>query len=227
MNTKKVIWILEDDLDMESVYKELLYQDYQITCLKNLEELRQALQTDKPDLLVADINLPDGIFLTLYREFKETLFKEFPVIVISSIDDKSSLMEAFDLGAADYLTKPFNTKEFLVKIQRLVQTRSSRDHQGAISLDQKKLQLQIKNEVVHLTPKEFRIVNTFFDRPDFIAEKKSLYETIWGKTEDQQINSKTLEVHISNLRKKVQPHGFDVAYIAPDCFQLKAIEPKK
>lgn len=223
------IWVLEDDPGSQFVYEQILGDHYHLDFFGKMEDFRSSLAQEEknlPDLIVADIHLPDESFLNFLDTEEANIFHHFPFIVVSSYDDISALRRCFEKGALDFITKPFNKTELMVKIERIL----SADWKPRI-LDNKTIDIdQTSFTITHdgkkttsLTSKEFQIVTMIFQTPNHTQTREEILARIWGNV---KVGSNTLDVHLFNLRRKLEPIGLKIVYIPPNFYRLLGAEAK-
>ncbi len=207
----KKILIVEDDVSIHNVIEELLKKEnYIIFNAYSGTEALMMLEKENYDLILLDLMLPGANGEEIIEEVKET-----PIIVLSakiSSDDKVNCLLS---GANDYITKPFDGKELLARIE--VQLRSKNKHSNIETLKYKDLELLndshtllINNKKVNLTKTEYAILKQLLLNPNQVITKNKLLDLISIDTEDCDENS--LRVHISNIRKKIKDYS-DNEYI--------------
>ncbi|MEK6704514.1 MAG: response regulator transcription factor [Bdellovibrionota bacterium] len=224
----KLIWILEDDPSAIFVYEEILQVRYQIKTFRTLQEFSHALSSsDKlPDLLIADLKLSDDHFLRfLSQDPGKVKLRTIPFIVVSSSEDLDLVRDCFRHGASDYLTKPFSKVELIAKVENLLKERHCPQKNEPTGFDEylKLDPIHLKAETekfgcIQLTTKEMQIINLLQKAKGSPVVRSIIFKEVW---DDISVGSKTLDVHISNLRRKLLNLSFDIAYVAPDSFQLK------
>ena len=203
---KKLIWVLEDDPGCLFVYQDMLDQRYETRYFDRLDEFSEALREgkNKPDLVVADLTLSDGCFLNFLSAAEEKKLLLTPFIVVSASTDIDAIRFCFDEGALDYLTKPFKKTEFVVKIERLLGNK--------VSYEGKEKQTELK-----LTKTEQEIMQLFSASQHRTLKRADIVHSIWG---DVIVHPKTLDVHLYNLRKKLQNHGMSIVCREPGTWIL-------
>lgn len=213
---KKKIWVLEDESEIRSLYTELLGENHSISTFSSLTDFTRALaeqKVDLPDLLVADIHLAQDSFLE-YLEKNSTALP-FPVLVVSANWNKAILHKCFEKGVRDYVTKPCRNSELLAKIERLLETTE-------LSLDPISFRATRKFRYSEtLTSKEYQILSLLKTAPERRISRTELFAAVWDNV---RVSSKTLDVHIFNLRKKIKPLGVDIELQAPDIYRLEMNE---
>lgn len=213
---KPVIWILEDDEGMQFVYQEILGAESACKTFGMLVHLREALEQSpaRPGLLVADLRLPDGLFLDLLRDDRVRLHG-VPVLVVSSLDDMEVLRGCFDHGAADFMTKPFSLNEFKVKVERLLDSRGATN---GLRIDPRTFTVSVDGRgTATLTGKELQIVSVLAHAPNRCATRVELAQKLWGVTD---LETKALDVHLHNLRRKLRPLGLRIVLKKPNDYCL-------
>lgn len=214
---KQKVLVVEDDKDIVQIIK--LYvesQDIEVLVAYNGEQALQVISENKIDLLVSDVMMPLMNGFELVKKVRETL--SIPVIIISAKDQSSDKILGLNIGADDYITKPFDPLEVVARIN--AQLRRKRDyHQNdsriinlrELSLDVEALELKKAGEVINLTATEFKIIRLLMSHPGMIYTKAQIYEQVMGDYFESDEN--TLMVHISNLRNKIEEDPKNSAYI--------------
>lgn len=198
---KKNIWVLEDDQMINWIYKEILSPRYNIHIFTNIKDFQTALDTKiKPEMIIVDILLPDG---NVINYIKNDLFRisGTPYLVVSADTHLDSLRFCLDDGAVDYLTKPFQVNELLVKVENFLSRYHNQHAEKLKTLNE----IFMKNSLTH---KESSILNILMKNINCFVSKKEILETVWGKQES--IKPKTMDVHLYNLRKKLEPLNFEI-----------------
>lgn len=231
MNEKNDLWILEDEASCQFIYEEVLGAKYQLKFFETVAAFKQALYNGqaKPALIVADLKLPDQSFVEfLAQESDISALYSIPFIIVSSMDDAETLRACYEEGALDYLTKPFGKAELQIKIDRLLSKAKESGHsieapqsQVPFKIDPMTLLLKGDNGVnIRLTPRELQILSVL-QRASAPISRKDIVNQVWG---DVTVSSKTLDVHIFNLRKKTADVGVKINFLAPDSFSISATQ---
>lgn len=211
MNTKKTIWVLEDDPSALFVYEDMLKIRYRIFTFNNLDSFIKVASNinEQPDLLISDLRLGEQSFLDFLFSDKSIDILNFPFIVVSNIDDLDILRQCFNEGAVDYLTKPFMKNELLVKIERLLFSNQKIDktlnivNQEDLLFDPYRMTLKrLPNHEVRLTAKELQLYSILKEtqKKHGYLSRHELAKSIWG---DITVSPKSLDVHLYHLRKKL------------------------
>jgi two-component system KDP operon response regulator KdpE len=163
----------------------------------------QAATEDQPDLMVLDLGLPDLSGVEVLRELRS--WSRLPVVVLSARDGSEDKVEALDLGADDYVTKPFGVAELLARI-RAAARRAGSDlpvvATGSLTIDLPARQVTRDGSVVRLTPTEWGVLEVLVRHPGRLVSQKDLLHEVWGPSYDRETNY--LRVYVAGLRKKLE-----------------------
>jgi len=209
------ILVADDEVQITRVLRTALQSNgYEVSVARNgVEALTLFLETT-PDLVITDLSMPemDGVQLT--REIRQRAAT--PIIIVSVRNQESTKIQALDEGADDYITKPFGIQELLarvrVQLRRVLEPEASpiRIHTGDFEVDIEKHQVRVRNEEVHLTPKEFELLVLFARSPERVLTHRTILKAIWGIAGVDQ--PENLRVLIGQLRRKIE-HDPDHPYI--------------
>jgi DNA-binding response OmpR family regulator len=203
------ILLIEDDIGIVTPLQMYLEQSEfsVIHCPNGIDALSQ-FQKEKPSVLILDINLPGKSGIEVCREIRN--MSSTPIIILSareSEDDKVTLLE---LGADDYVSKPFSPRELVARIHAVLKRSESKKDQkngtkwislGNIVLDTKSHVVTLSWEEIRLTKTEFALLEYFMKNAKWVIKRESLMKDIIGY--DQYIYDRTIDTHIKNLRKKI------------------------
>ncbi|AOZ92970.1 response regulator transcription factor [Paenibacillus crassostreae] len=211
------ILIVEDDTLISDMIKKLLFQNgYSTTTAYSGTEAILLLNQKSFDLILLDLMLPGMSGEAVLEKIKESV--DTPVIGVSSKTDTESKINLIRRGADDYLTKPFDNKELLVRIEavlRRYQKGNSAPEEilrfKDLTLNSTTLEVKIKNEQISLTRYEFLILKLLMTNPDRVFTKNIIYESVWNENFEGEENA--INVHIGNLRKKFSKVIPDEPYI--------------
>lgn len=202
------VLIVEDEADLQSILIDFLAkQKYSYDAVMTYKEASEKIALYDYDCILLDINLPDGSGFKLLDEFHE-VNKTEGVIIISarnSVDDK---IKGLNLGADDYLTKPFHLTELNARIQAVIRRKkfdTSRKITFAnIEIDLAQLLVKVETDQVSLTKKEFDVLQHLIANKNIVVSKNSLLEYIWGDYVDNSLSIDLLSTHLKNLKKKLK-----------------------
>ena len=215
----KKILTAEDDREINRLICEYLAsQGYEtLSALNGLDAVRMVREQEDISLLILDLMLPfqsGDMVLTKIREFTD-----IPVIVVSAKSDTRSKIDLIRMGADDYLTKPFDLDELLVRVEAVLRRYDAKSAQDEVKLlTCKNLTLDVTagtvtvcGSVMSLTSKEFSILELMLQSPRKLWSKANLFESVWG--ESYISDDKTVKVHMSNIRQKLKKLDPDNEYI--------------
>ena len=208
------ILIIEDDLSFQEILRRTLEQErYIVEVAPNYRTGLIKLSDYTYDCILLDINLPDGNGLNLLRELKE-MKKTSSLIIISARDSIEDKVEGLDLGADDYLAKPFHLAELLSRIKSVIRRNNHGGEQyvsyGNVKVNPHTFDIWVGDTKQELSRKEFDLLLYFMQRPGHIVDKAVLAEAVWGDHIDMVDNFQFVYAQIKNLRKKLAEAGADI-----------------
>lgn len=220
------VWIVEDDSIANSLYVQSLGKSFRVRVFTGLKAFEQAFRAeqDRPKMVIADLSLPDGNFED-YLEEEVWPTKAVPLIVVSSRLSLEQMRDCFQQGASDYLTKPVAPSELFVKVENLVKSHGLRpelDSTTPIDFTTNTL-TGPKGVKTTLTAKEMQILVALFNTRDNAMRKSTLSKTVWR---DVRVGSRTLDVHVCHLRRKLKSVGYDILLEKPDLLRVVAHSPQ-
>lgn len=220
--------IIEDDASLREIMcRALRGERYVIETAATFNEAEDKIAGYNYECIMLDIMLPDGNGLTLLKHIKE-LGKSDRVIIISARDSIDDKVAGLDLGADDYLAKPFYMAELSARIKSVLRRGSNSVSQtmnaGNISLDVSSRRVTVAGADVPLLKKEFDILLYFMQRPNHIVDKAVLAEDVWGDHVDMSDNFSFVYAQVKNLRKKLSEAGASVNIKAVYGFGYKLSE---
>ena len=199
------ILLTEDNFIVGKSIKQILEsKKYLVDWVQDGESCETALRTTKFDLIILDINLPDISGIEIIKKIR-AIKNYIPILVVSARNSIENKIESLDLGADDYLTKPFDYEELLARIKSL-----HRRNKGIaeniitfknIELDNDKHVVRFHKKIIEISPKEFAILKILLENIDRPISKSQLEEVIYSW--ENSIESNAIEVYIHNLRKKI------------------------
>ena len=208
------ILVVEDEPSLQEVIQATLEKErFIVEVAGNLALAKEKTGVYQYDCILLDIMLPDGSGLELLQHLKETRRSE-NVIILSAKDSIEDKILGLDLGADDYLAKPFHLAELVARV-RSVMRRKHRDGEHSISVGNvvifpDKFIVQIAGKTVDLSRKEYDILHYFINRAGKLINKNTLAESVWGDHIDQADNYDFIYAQMKNLRKKLNDAGADI-----------------
>jgi len=212
----KTILVVDDQASVRTLVREYLTeQGFRVVTAENGRTALYAARQEKPDLILLDIMMPemDGYeFIRAHRKESET-----PVILLTAKLEESDKVLGLELGADDYITKPFSMKELLARIHALMRragqapTPSKVLRAGDIVLDQETHTVTVATHEVHLTPSEFDLLALLMTSPGRVFSRLDLLEDLQGTSFEGV--ARTIDVHVRNLRTKIEADPAHPRYV--------------
>ena len=223
------ILIIEDEPSMrELIQRALLKERFVVETAATFFDAEDKIELYDYDCVLLDIMLPDGNGLKLLQRLK-TLKKKENVIIISAKDSLDDKVYGLELGADDYLPKPFHMAELVARVKSVLR-RKHRDGENSISVGNIEVlpdsfQVKVGGEFLELSRKEYDILHYFINRLNRMVNKNTLAESVWGDYIDQADNFDFIYAQIKNLRKKLKEAGATLEIKSVYGFGYKLIEP--
>ena len=201
------ILVVEDQRRLGVLLKQGLTEaGYVVGCANSCATARDALCDTSYDAIVLDLGLPDGDGLDLLRQWRKSGFNE-PVIILSARDTVQDRIEGLDVGADDYLPKPFSLQELLARLRSLLRRQSSvkdtvLEHRG-IRVDLVGRTVRFNGAPVDLTSREFALLEIFMQNPGRILTRTLICEKVWSSP--YEVDANLLDVYMSKLRARFEP----------------------
>ena len=209
----KVLLVEDEKSIAESVGATLSTAGFSVTHVGTGGDALRALDTDQPDVVLLDLGLPDMDGLDVARRIRET--SGVPVIIVSARGDELDRVLGLELGADDYVVKPFSQRELLARI-RAVTRRGSTDHPeqsertvGRLVIDARRRAVTLDGSEVALTAKEFDLLEYLASEPGTVFRRHDILEHVWDV--EWYGTTKTLDAHVASLRKKLGGNDWIVA----------------
>ena len=210
------ILIVDDEPGIRQMLGLTLAGDgYQYKEAANAEEASVEVKQELPDLILLDWMLPGISGVDFARRLKrDSKTQDIPIIMLTAKGEESDKVRGLDVGADDYITKPFSTRELLARVRAVTrragnaeQSKSEVFKLGGISIDTQTHRVSIDNTALDLSPTEFRLLQFFVSNPERVYSRTQLLDAVWG--DQAYIEERTVDVHIRRLRKLLAPHGYD------------------
>lgn len=212
---KPAILLIEDDPNITDFMEVVLDQQrYQLTVANTGMEALTAFQTTSIDLVLLDLGLPDIDGIDLLKILRKRMY--LPIIIISARNNEAEKVKALDLGADDYVTKPFGTNELLARIRTALRHQNvqaetvSVVENNALKIDFDRQLVYKEGQEIHLTKNEYRILALMFRQIGKVVTYQTLMTEVWGPYSD---DSQTLRVNMSNIRKKIEKDTLKPEYL--------------
>ena len=208
------ILIIEDEPDIRKTLEyNISREGYEVICASSLSEGRQKLESASFTLLLLDLMLPDGSGLDLCRELKkDKSLSSMPVIILTAKDDEVDKVVGFELGADDYVTKPFSVRELILRVKAVLKRGERKSDNmevqrqfGELKIDVDSHEVFVNDEQVNLTALEFKLLRQLVDRRGRVQSRDQLLSDVWGYSSD--VTTRTVDTHIKRLREKLGDMG--------------------
>ena len=208
------ILIIEDEPDIRKTLEyNISREGYEVTCASSLSEGRQKLESASFTLLLLDLMLPDGSGLDLCRELKQDKSSSsMPVIILTAKDDEVDKVVGFELGADDYVTKPFSVRELILRVKAVLKRGNLKSENlevkrqfGDLVIDIDSHEVFLNNDLVILTALEFKLLRQLVDRRGRVQSRDQLLSDVWGYS--AEVTTRTVDTHIKRLREKLGTMG--------------------
>ncbi|MGG6311128.1 response regulator transcription factor [Paenibacillus macerans] len=206
------ILVVEDDVHMLKTLKNLFEEEgYQVDLAACGEEGCYMAEQDIYDLLVLDMMLPgmDGLKIVRRSRAKQV---RAPILFLTARDNVEDMVKGLDIGADDYMTKPFEVPELFARVRALLRRRAPFDREGSLiyhklALNTRTKEASIAGEKLELTQKEFELLEYLLQNREQILTKEQICSRVWGLDSDVGLN--IVEVYVYYVRRKLKPFGYD------------------
>ena len=210
----KKILLIEDEPDIRKTLEyNLSREGYDVISTSSLAEGRNSLESNSFSLILLDLMLPDGSGLDLCREIKsDKIFSSIPIIILTAKDDEVDKVVGFELGADDYVTKPFSVRELILRVKAVLKRGNVKSENlevkrqfGDLVIDIDSHEVFVNNDLVILTALEFKLLRQLVDRRGRVQSRGQLLSDVWGYS--AEVTTRTVDTHIKRLREKLGTMG--------------------
>ncbi len=193
------ILLVEDNLNIrESLEYSFKMNKIDLVSVSNVRDTLKYLEDNKPDLIILDVTLPDGNGFDLYKEYIKD--RGIPVIFLTACDSEEDIVNALNMGASDYLTKPFRTGELIARINKILNKKTI--SVSNITFDLNRMCVYKDNKEVSLTTLEIKILGLLFNNINSVVTRDKIIESIWEWT-GNDVNDNTVTVYMKRIREKL------------------------
>lgn len=221
-----MIWCVEDDNGiLETELYALTSMGFEARGFGDGDSFWEALQTERPDLVLLDVMLPGADGVTLLRRMKEkSALRDIPVIMATAKGTEYDKIQSLDLGADDYLVKPFGLMEMVSRVKAVLRRCAGGQERDVLTLDGLVLDanahtVTVDGARVELTYKEFELLRLFLSRPGAAFTREQLFAQVWG--EGYVGETRTLDMHIRTLRQKLGRYGGSIETVRGVGYRLE------
>ncbi|MFK7851202.1 MAG: response regulator transcription factor [Akkermansiaceae bacterium] len=224
------ILIVEDEVDIADLIRfNLERSGYQVCKAHDGIAGTEMALCEKPDLIILDLMLPGrdgfGVFRELRRDARTS---KIPVIMLTARAQTEDRIQGLEVGADDYLTKPFSPKELVLRVQSIL--RRSEAPPGSVEFefgpfrfDKNAVKFYLENEPTDLTSTEFKLLLYLCERPGKVQDRNDLLRVVWGYSDD--VHSRTLDTHMKRLRQKLGSHATYIETVRGVGYQIANLNP--
>jgi len=198
--------LIEDNLSIVKGLKYALAKQYDLDIACSIREATMNVTLKPYDLIILDVMLPDGNGFDFYHDVVK--HKQIPTLFLTAKDEEEDIVRGLNLGAEDYITKPFSTKVLLARLQRIIQrmNKSNVVRVHDVTFDYNKMTIEKAGEIIDLTSLELKIVNLMFTNINKVVTRAVILESIWEWT-GNDVDDHTVTVYIKRIKDKI---GSDV-----------------
>lgn len=208
----QTIYYIEDDVNIrELVIYALKSSGFQAAGFENAKEFYKGLNSIVPDMVLLDVMLPDEDGIQVLKKLKKDAdLKKIPVIMLTAKSSEYDKVVGLDLGADDYITKPFGVMELVSRVKAVLRRSQKADksdvaESDGIALDRRRHLVTVDGQAVELTHKEFELLDYLMCNKGIVLTREQLLDTVWNT--DYEGESRTVDVHIGSLRQKLGEKG--------------------
>ena len=212
------VLVIEDEPDIRKTLEyNLSREGYTVEGCGSIEEANTFLENPSYSIIILDLMLPDGSGLDLCRQIKSnSTIQEIPILILTAKDDEVDKVVGFELGADDYVTKPFSVRELILRVKAILKRNtktsnlSNQTHEinrnfGSLKMNVESHEVFINDEEIILTALEFKLLRQLVERRGRVQTRDQLLEDVWGYSSN--ITTRTVDTHIKRLREKLGSMG--------------------
>ena len=188
--------------DNKSISDNLKYtfnmNNIDLDVTNNIKSTKDYLEHNKPSLIILDVTLPDGNGFDLYK--RELSKMNIPIIFLTACDIEENIVEVLNMGASDYITKPFRPLELIARINKILHKKTIKIKD--IRIDMNKMIVTKNNEIINLTTLEYKILNLLIENINKVVTRDRIIDSIWEWT-GNDVNDNTITVYMKRIREKL------------------------
>jgi two-component system alkaline phosphatase synthesis response regulator PhoP len=207
---KKVIYVVEDESALQTLYTYSLETEFDCLCFSDGNTFFEAVRDKKPDLVLLDVMLPDNDGFEILSQLKsERTTVGIPVIMVSAKSEEITKVKGLNMGADDYMTKPFGVLELVARIKANLRKNTKPAAESVIfkdvTIDPGKHQIIANGNQVQVTLKEYNLLRLLCENAENVLEREVIFAEVWGGSFYGE--TRTLDIHIKELRRKLTDSG--------------------
>jgi two-component system phosphate regulon response regulator PhoB/two-component system alkaline phosphatase synthesis response regulator PhoP len=209
----KLIAVVDDEPDLlELVSIHLKKANFRVKEFLDASSFFKFLDNHIPDLLILDLMLPDADGMDICKHLKmKDRFSSIPIIMLTAKDHETDKVLGLEIGADDYVTKPFSTRELVARVKAVLRRKDQKEEGEKIEigeilvLDLQKFEVKVSGKRIALTSTEFKILEILSERKGWVFSRRQILNSLWG--ENKFVIDRTIDVHIKHLREKLGKAG--------------------
>ncbi|MCD6218963.1 response regulator transcription factor [Candidatus Calescamantes bacterium] len=209
----ELIFVVDDEIDiLELVSLHLKRASFKVKEFQDGSSFLSAIEHQVPDLVILDLMLPDadGFEICKYLRKRED-FSSLPIIILTAKGEETDRVLGLELGADDYVTKPFSPRELVARVKAVLRRKGEKEESAQVKIgdilmmDLQKYQTTVEGKRVELTPTEFRILKILSLKKGRVFTRNQILDYLWG--DEKAVLDRTIDVHIKNIREKLGKAG--------------------
>ena len=226
-----MIWCIEDDPGIREIEVYALNSTgMNAVGFGSAEEFREALKTETPELILLDVMLPGEDGVTILKQLRaDERYRHIPVIMATARSSEFDKVQSLDLGADDYITKPFGMMEMVSRVKAVLRRAQPKQGKallrlGGLTLDEEQHTVTIDGQRTALTFKEYELLRLFLSHPGMAFSRDQLLQIVWNT--DYAVETRTVDMHIRTLRQKLGDYGRYIETIRGVGYRLEEKDDK-
>ncbi len=205
----KLIYVVDDEPDiLELLSLHLKKSGFKVQCFESAGRFMAQLKIQKPSLIILDLMLPDEDGLDVCKKLKrDESYISIPIIMLTAKGEEIDKILGLELGADDYITKPFSVKELVARVKavmrrpKAISSRETIEIRNLVIIDPEKHEVIVEGKKVDLTSTEFRILKLLASKKGWVFSREHILDQLWGQ--EKYVVDRTVDVHIKHLREKL------------------------
>ncbi len=225
-NRKKRVLIVDDEPQIRLLLKEFLSDTFETEFASNGNEAVRVSAAIRPDVILMDVMMPDLDGISAVQKIRQNEnTKHIPILMLTAANTSRQRIQAFELGADDYISKPFEIEELLARINsKLSRAKQLQDlppekiEVSNLVMDLRSQEVYIDGEILELGPVEYGILELFLIRQGTVVSRKEIMEKVW---KDEKKSDRLIDAHLTSLRKKISNFHADLQTVYGEGYRLK------